>query len=41
MNIEKQIEMDQIKEIWASLAITDEAREKIRDVSCILSETVT
>lgn len=39
MNIEKQIEMDQIKEIWASLAITDGAREKIRDVSCILSET--
>ena len=28
MNIDKQIEFDKVKEIWADLAITDYAKEK-------------
>lgn len=38
MNIERQIEFDKIKEIWADLAITDWAKEKIREVSLFFSE---
>lgn len=38
MNIEKQIEFDKIKDMWADLAVTDVAREKIRGVSIYLSE---
>ena len=38
MNIERQIEFDKIKEIWANLAITDWAKEKIREVSLFFSE---
>ena len=39
MNIDRQIEFDKVKEIWADLAITDWAKEKIRDVSLCFSET--
>lgn len=38
MNIEKQIEFDKIKQIWMKLAVTDEAREKIKTQSFYLSE---
>ena len=38
MNIEKQIEFDKIKEKWMELAITDQAKERIRTVSFCLSE---
>lgn len=38
MNIEKQIEFDKIKEIWMNLAITDQAKEKIRGASFYLAE---
>ena len=38
MNIEKQIEFDKIKEMWAELAITEKAKEKIRNMSFFLSE---
>ncbi|MBO5338057.1 MAG: DNA mismatch repair protein MutS [Lachnospiraceae bacterium] len=38
MNIEKQIEFDKVKEIWSDLAITDWAKEKIRDASLYFSE---
>lgn len=38
MNIERQIEFDKVKEIWADLAITDSAKEKIREVSPCFSE---
>ena len=31
MNIERQIEFDKVKEIWSELAITDWAKEKIRE----------
>lgn len=30
MNIEKQIEFDRIKEIWAALAVTESAKDKIK-----------
>ena len=36
MNIERQIEF--VKAIWAGLAITDWAKEKIREVSLCFSE---
>ncbi|MBQ8822233.1 MAG: hypothetical protein IJZ82_06285 [Lachnospiraceae bacterium] len=39
MNIERQIEFDKVKEIWADLAITDLAKEKIRDTPLYFSET--
>lgn len=39
MNIEKQIEFDKVKEMWAELAVTDWAKEKIREATFILSET--
>ena len=38
MNIDRQIEFDKVKEIWADLAITDAAKEKIREVSLCFSE---
>ena len=38
MNIDKQIEFDKVKEIWADLAITDYAKEKIRDIELCFSE---
>lgn len=38
MNIDKQIEFDKVKEIWADLAVTDWAKEKIKEVSLYFSE---
>ena len=38
MNIDKQIEFDKVKEIWAELAITDYAKEQIRETTICLSE---
>lgn len=38
MNIDKQIEFDKVKEIWAELAITDFAKEKIKDIELCYSE---
>ncbi len=38
MNIEKQLEFDKIKEIWMTLAVTEGARERIRNLSFYLSE---
>lgn len=38
MNINKQIEFDKVKERWAELAITDPAKEKIREASLCFSE---
>ena len=38
MNIERQIEFDKVKEIWADLAITDWAKEKIREAGLYFSE---
>lgn len=39
MNINQQIEFDKIKELWAELALTDDAKEKIKDTTWCLSET--
>ena len=39
MNIERQIEFDKVKEIWLELAITDWAKEKIREATLYFSET--
>lgn len=38
MNIDKQIEFDKVKVIWAELAITDYAKEKIREIEICFSE---
>lgn len=38
MNIEKQIEFDKIKEIWIQLAVTDQAKEEVKNISFYLSE---
>ena len=38
MNIDRQIEFDKVKEIWADLAVTDQAKEKIREASLLFSE---
>lgn len=38
MNIERQIEFDKVKAIWSDLAITDRAKEKIRDAVVYFSE---
>lgn len=38
MNIDRQIEFDKVKEIWAGLAITDRAKEKISEASLYFSE---
>ena len=39
MDIEKIIEFDKIKEMWMNLAVTEEAKEKIRKMSYCLEET--
>ncbi len=39
MNIERQIEFDKIKDIWTDLAITDWAKEKIRETTPFFSES--
>lgn len=39
MNINQQIEFDKIKEIWAELALTDDAKEKIRETTWCMSES--
>ena len=38
MNIERQIEFDRVKEIWAELAITDWAKERISEATLFFSE---
>lgn len=38
MNIDKQIEFDKVKEIWTELAITDYAKEKIKNIALCFSE---
>ena len=38
MNSEKQLEFDKIKEIWMALAVTEKARERIKNLSFYLSE---
>ncbi len=38
MNIEKQIEFHKIKEIWSNLAITEYAKEQIKNMSFYLDE---
>lgn len=38
MNIEKQIEFDKVKELWADLAVTDSAKEKIGEAALYFSE---
>lgn len=38
MNIEKQIEFDKVKEIWMNLAVTEAAKEQIREITFCLSE---
>ena len=38
MNIDRQIEFDKIKEIWADLAVTDGAKDKIREATLCFSE---
>ncbi len=38
MNIERQIEFDRVKEIWAELAITDWAKERISEATLYFSE---
>ena len=39
MNTEKQIEFDKVKEIWAGYAVTEYAKDKIKDTQIILNET--
>ncbi len=39
MNIEKQIEFDVIKEQWKKLAVTDQAKEMVTEVTCYLAES--
>ena len=39
MNIDKQIEFDKVKNIWAELASTDYAKEKIKEIELCFSET--
>ena len=39
MNIDKQIEFDKVKEIWANLAITDYAKKKIMACELFFSES--
>lgn len=38
MNIEKQIGFDKVKDIWESLAVTDRAKEKIREATLFFRE---
>ncbi len=39
MNIDRQIEFDKVKELWADLAITDWAKKKVRETTICFSET--
>lgn len=39
MNIDKQIEFNKVKDIWAGLAVTDRAKERINETTICLSET--
>ena len=39
MNIDKQIEFDKVKEMWADLAITDYAKERIGEIKWCFSES--
>ncbi|MBE5866293.1 MAG: DNA mismatch repair protein MutS [Lachnospiraceae bacterium] len=39
MNIDRQIEFDKVKEIWAELAVTDSAKEIISEATPVFSET--
>lgn len=39
MNIDKQIEFDKVKELWVALAMTDEAKERIRECKLYFSES--
>ena len=39
MNIERQIDFVKVKDIWTDLAITDWAKERIREVTLYYSET--
>lgn len=39
MNIKKQIEFDKVKDIWTDLAVTDWAKEKIKEASLFFSES--
>lgn len=39
MNSNQQIEFDKIKEIWAQLALTDAAKEQIKETTWCMSET--
>lgn len=38
MNIERHIEFDKVKELWAALAVTDYAKEKIRGAGLYFAE---
>ena len=38
INPEKALEFDKVKEIWASLALTERAKERLREIKPILSE---
>ena len=38
VNFEKQIEFDKVKDLWMGLAMTESAREKIRQTTFILEE---
>lgn len=39
MNMEKQIEFDRVREMWAMSAVTDRAKEKIREAGLCFSES--
>lgn len=39
MNIERQIEFDKVKDMWCELAITDWAKERIKEATLYFSET--
>ena len=38
MNIDKQIEFNKVKEIWDKLAVTDDAKDKIKEIALYFSE---
>ena len=40
MHLEKQIELDQVKEMWCNLAVTQQAKDTIRGISFYLDEGV-
>lgn len=39
MNIEKQIEFDKVKEMWMNLAVTESAKQKIKEMTFYLNES--